>query len=80
LVVRPEGKRILGRTRRRCVDIKMDLGQIGCGDVNWIGLAWDGDRWRALVNSVMNLRFHKRLGNYRMASQLLTSRVVLSSI
>jgi hypothetical protein len=57
LVGKPEGKRPLGRPRRRWVDnIKMDLGQVGCGDVDWIGLAQDKNRWRALVNSVFNFR------------------------
>jgi hypothetical protein len=45
-----------GRPRRRWVDnIKMDLSEIGCGGVDWIGLARDRDNWRALVNSVLNL-------------------------
>jgi hypothetical protein len=53
----PEGKRPLGRPKRRCVNnIKMDLLEIGCGCVDWIGLAQDRDKWRALVNAVMNLR------------------------
>jgi hypothetical protein len=57
LVGKPEGKRPLGRPRHRWIDnIKMDLLQIGLGDVDWIGLAQDRYRWRALVNSVMNLR------------------------
>jgi hypothetical protein len=57
LVERPEGRRPLGRPRRRWEDnIKMDLRKIGFGDVDWIDLAQDRDRWRALVNSVMNLR------------------------
>jgi hypothetical protein len=57
LVGKPEGKKPLGRPRRRWVDtIKMDLGEIGWGGVDWIGLARDRDKWRALVNSVMNLR------------------------
>jgi hypothetical protein len=57
LVGKPEGKRPLGRPRRRWVDnIRMDLGEVGCGDVDWIGLAQDGNRWRAVVNSVLNLR------------------------
>jgi hypothetical protein len=57
LVEKPEGKRPLGRLRRRWVEnIKMDLGEVGCGDVDWIGLAQDRNRWRALVNSVLNLR------------------------
>jgi hypothetical protein len=51
------GKRPLGRPRHRWVDnIRMDLGEVGWGDVDWIGLAQDRDRWRALVNSVLNLR------------------------
>jgi hypothetical protein len=51
------GKRPLGRPRRRWVDnIRMNLGEVGWGDVNWIGLAQDRNRWRALVNSVLNLR------------------------
>jgi hypothetical protein len=57
LVGRPEGRRPLGRPRRRWEDnIKMDLREIGFGDVDWIYWAQDGDRWRALVNTVMNLR------------------------
>jgi hypothetical protein len=55
LVGKPEGKRPLGR--HRWVDtIRMDLGEVGWGDVDWIGLAQDRNRWRALVNSVLNLR------------------------
>jgi hypothetical protein len=57
LVGKQEGKRPLGRPGRRWVDnIRMDLGEVGCGDVDWIGLAQDRNRWRALVNSVLNLR------------------------
>jgi hypothetical protein len=57
LVRKPEGKIPLGRPRRRWVDnIRMDLGEVGWGDVDWIGLAQDRNRWRAVVNSVMNLR------------------------
>jgi hypothetical protein len=57
LVGRPEGRRPLGRSRRRWEDnIKIDLREIGFGDVDWIHLAQDRDRWRALVNTVMNLR------------------------
>jgi hypothetical protein len=57
LVGKPEGKRPLGRPRCRWVDnIKMDLLEIGLNVVDWIGLAQDRYRWRALVNSVMNLR------------------------
>jgi hypothetical protein len=54
---KPEGKKPLGRTRRRRLDnIRIDLGEVGWGDVDWIGLAKDRNRWRALVNSVLNLR------------------------
>jgi hypothetical protein len=57
LMGKQEGKRPLGRPRRRCVDnIKMDLVEVGWGDVDWVDLAQDMDRWRALVNSVLNLR------------------------
>jgi hypothetical protein len=57
LVGRPEGWRPLGRPRRRWEDnIKIDLEEIGFGDVDWIYLAQDRDMWRALVNTVMNLR------------------------
>jgi hypothetical protein len=57
LVGKPEGKRPLGRPRRRWVNnIRMDLGEVGWGDVDWIGLAQDRIRWRALVNSVLDLR------------------------
>jgi hypothetical protein len=56
LVGKPEGKKPLGRPRRRWVDnIKMDLSEIVCGGVDWIGLAQDRDKWRALVHAVMNL-------------------------
>jgi hypothetical protein len=56
-VGKPEGKRPLGRPRCRWVDsIKMDLLEIGWGSVGWIGPAQDRDKWRALANSVMNLR------------------------
>jgi hypothetical protein len=55
-VEKPEGKRPLGRPRRRWVDkIKMDLGEIGWDGRDWIELAQDRDQWRALVNTVMNL-------------------------
>jgi hypothetical protein len=57
LVREPEGKRQLERPRRRWVDnIKMDLLLMGWGDVDWIGLAQDRDKLRALVNGVMNLQ------------------------
>jgi hypothetical protein len=57
LVGKPEGKRRLRRPRRRWVDsIKMDLVEIGWDGMDWIDLAQDSDQWRALVNTVMNLR------------------------
>ena len=57
LVGKPEGRRPLGRPRRRCVDnIRMDLQKVGCGYMDWIGLAQDRYRWRTLVSAVMNLR------------------------
>jgi len=57
LVGKPEGKRPLGRPRRRWVDIvRTDLQEVGCGYMDWIGLAQDRDRWRTLVSAVMNLR------------------------
>jgi hypothetical protein len=57
LVGMPEGRSPLGRLRRRCVDnIRMDLGEMGWGDVDWIGLAQIRNRWTSLVNSVLNLR------------------------
>jgi hypothetical protein len=57
LVGKPEGKRPLERPRRRWADnIKIDLMEIGWGGVDWIGLTQDRNKWRALVNAVMNLR------------------------
>jgi len=57
LVRKPEGGRSLGRPRRRWVDnIRMDLQEVGCGYMDWIGLAQGRDRWRTLVSAVMNLR------------------------
>jgi len=57
LVGKPEGKRPLGRPRRRWEDnIKMNFQEVGYGGMDWIELAQDNDRWRALVNAVMNLK------------------------
>jgi hypothetical protein len=57
LVGRPEGRRPLGRPRRRWKDnIKMDLQEVGWGGMDWIDMAQDRDRWRALVSAVMKLR------------------------
>jgi len=56
LVGKPEGRRPLGRPRRRWMDnIRTDLQEVGCGYMDWIGLAQDRDRWRTLVSAVMNL-------------------------
>jgi len=56
LMGKPEGKRLLGRPRLRWENnIKMDFQEMGCGGVDWIELARDGDRWRALLNAVMKL-------------------------
>jgi hypothetical protein len=56
LVGKPEGKSPLGRPRCRWEDnIRMDLQEVGCGGMDWIGLAQDGDRWQAIMNAVMNL-------------------------
>jgi len=65
LVGKPEGKRPLGRPRRRWVDnIRMDLQEVECGYVDWIGLAQDRDRWRTLVSAVMNFRVPWNAGNF----------------
>ena len=57
LVGKPKRKRPVGRPRRRLVDnIRTDLLEVGCGYMDWIGLAQNRDRWRTLVSAVMNLR------------------------
>jgi hypothetical protein len=64
-VVRPQGRRPLGRPRRKWEDnIKMDLREIVFGDVDWIHSAQDRDRWRALVITVMNLRVPYKCGKF----------------
>jgi hypothetical protein len=57
----------------------MDLLEIGWGGVDWIGLAQDRDKWRAFVDAVMNLRRCIKMGNYQEVTQLVASRIVLSS-
>jgi hypothetical protein len=77
LVGKPVRKRPLGRPRRRWVDnIRMDLREVEWGDVNWTGLAKDTNRWRALVNSALNLRVP---GNAGKLSSGLTSSGLSSS-
>jgi hypothetical protein len=62
-VGRPEENNPLGRSNHRWEDnIKMDFQEVGWGDIFWVDLAQDRDRWWALVNAVMNLRFHKIRG------------------
>ena len=71
LVGKLEGKRPLGRHRRRWMyNIKMDLQEVGCWGMDWIELAQDKDRCRALVYAVMNLRFPKYVGNFLTSSKL----------
>jgi hypothetical protein len=65
LVEKPEGKRQLGKPRRRWENnIKMDLQEVGCWVMDWIELVQDRDRWRALVNEVMDLRVLQNAGNF----------------
>jgi len=65
LVGKPEGKRPLGRPRRRWEDnIRMDLREVGCGCVDWMELAQDRGRWLAVVSAVMNLRVPYIAGNF----------------
>jgi hypothetical protein len=83
LVGKPEGKRQLWRPRRRLVDnIRMDIGEVGWGDVDWIGLDKDRNRWRALVNSVLNLRVPWNVGKLSsgLASSGLSSSVQLHRV
>jgi hypothetical protein len=73
----PEGRRPLGRPTRRWLDnIRIDLVEVGWGDVVWIGLAQDRDRWKALVNSVLNRRVTWNAGKL---SSVQTTRDLSSS-
>ena len=65
LVGKPEWRRPMGRPRRRWVDnIRMDLQEVGCGYMDWIGLTQDGDRWRTLLSAVLNLRVPWNAANF----------------
>ena len=65
LLGKPEGRRPLGRPRRRWVDNnRVDLQEVGCGYMDWIGLAQDRNRWRTFVSAVMNLRVPWNAGNF----------------
>ena len=73
LLGKPEGRRPLGRPRRRWVDnIWMDLQEVGCGYMDWIGLAQDRDSWRTLVSAVMNLRVSWNAGNFLTSCQTIS--------
>jgi hypothetical protein len=77
LVGKPEGKILLGSPRRRWVNnIRMDFAEVGWGDVDWIGLGQDRNRWRALVNLVLNVWVPWNAGKYRVATQLVVPQVI----
>jgi hypothetical protein len=81
LVGKPEGKRPLGRPGSRWVDnVRMDLGVVGWDDVDWIGLAQDRNRWRALVNSVLNLRIPGNPGKLSSGAHLHRVRYPVDSL
>ena len=68
-----EGKRPLGRCRCRWVDnIRMDLQGVGCGNMDWIGLTQDRDRWETLVSAIMNLRVTCSAGNFLTSCKLVS--------
>jgi len=76
-----EGKKSLGRPRHRWKDnIKLDLQEVGCGDTDWIKLAEDSDRWRAIVNAIITFVFHKMQGISQLAENWLASQKGLCSM
>jgi hypothetical protein len=81
LVGKPEGKSQLGRPRRRWEDnIRMDLQEVGCGCEDWIGLAQDRDRWRAIVSAVRNLPVPLNEGNFLTSCKQLAYQEGLCSM
>jgi hypothetical protein len=83
LVVKPEGKRLLGRPRPRWEDnSNMNLREVVCGGMDWIELARDRDMWRALVNAVMNLRVPYNAGYFLTSCKLVSfsRRTVLCGV
>jgi hypothetical protein len=83
LMGKPEGKRPLGRHRQRWEDnIRMDLQEVGCGGMDWIGLAQDRDRWRAIVNAAMNLRVPLNVGKFLTSCKpvIFSRRTVLHGV
>ena len=78
---KPEGKRPLARPRRRREDnIKLDHQEVGCGSMDWIGLAQDRDRCRPLVNSVKNLRVPLNSENFLLAAKQLAAQEGLCTV
>jgi hypothetical protein len=83
LVGKPEGNRPLGRRRCRGEDnIRINLQEVGCGGIEWNGLAQGRDRWRAIVNAVMNLRVQKNAGNFLTSCKpvSLSRRILLHGV
>ena len=77
LVEKPEGRKPLGRPGHRCVDnIRLDLQEVGCGYMDWIGLAQDRDRWWTLVSAVMNLRVPWNAGNFLTSCKPVSSSIM----
>jgi len=81
LAGKPEGKISLGRSRHKGEDnINVDLREVGCRGMDWIDLAEERDRWRALVYAVMNIRVHKMRGISSLTENRLASQEALCSV